>query len=173
MPKRSKVLGLPKGVKAWLDKSLVENGFSEFRALSDELRARGYEISKSAINDYSQPFRRKLEAVALATEQARAVVESSPDDEDAMGQGLMRLVQEKLFTILVEMDVDVGKLNLSSLTKAIAQLGRTSILQKRHAMQAREKALNEAADTVAETARAQGMGEEQVRFWREKVLGLK
>lgn len=173
MPKRSKVLGLPKEVKAWLDKALVENGFSAFRALSDELRTRGYEISKSALNDYSQPFRRKLEALSLATAQARAVVETEPDNEDALGGALVRLVQQRLFAIVSDLDVDPGKLNLTTLTRAVADLARASIAQKKHMAEARAKALTEAADTVAETARAQGMGEDQVRFWREKVLGLK
>jgi hypothetical protein len=39
--------------------------------------------------------------------------------------------------------------------------------------QARLKALEDAAKVVGEAARAQGMDEEQVDFWRRKVLGVK
>ena len=38
--------------------------------------------------------------------------------------------------------------------------------------QARQEALQEAAKNAEETARAQGMDEDQVTFWRNKVLGV-
>jgi hypothetical protein len=56
MPPRSKVHALPVEVKAWLDRALAENNFSEYEALSAELAARGHAISKSALNRYGQGF---------------------------------------------------------------------------------------------------------------------
>jgi len=38
---------------------------------------------------------------------------------------------------------------------------------------ARKKAIEDAADVVEETARQRGADEEEARFWREKVLGVK
>ena len=52
MPPRSKVASLPKSVKTWFDKALVENNFSDYEALAEELASRGFSISKSALHRY-------------------------------------------------------------------------------------------------------------------------
>lgn len=49
MPKRSTVKQLPQTVKDWLDAALVENNFSDYSALEEALKARGYDISRSAV----------------------------------------------------------------------------------------------------------------------------
>ena len=38
---------------------------------------------------------------------------------------------------------------------------------------ARERLLREQEENLKETARAQGLSEDQVQFWRERVLGIK
>ncbi|MGO1000849.1 DUF3486 family protein [Lysobacter sp. CA196] len=173
MPPRKKVLAWPKEVKEWLDSALIGNNFSRYQELCDELTARGYQISKSALAEYGSDFQHKLEAVKLATDQAKAFIEASPDDEGALDAGLVRMLQTELFTILREMKgVDRKNVNLASITKAVAQLVRASMEQKKHARQAREQALRDAADAVGNAARAQGMDEAQVEFWRAKVLGV-
>lgn len=172
MPPRAKAAGLPKAVKEWLDRSLVENNFAGYRELQDALAARGYAVSKSALQRYGQTFERRLEALKMASEQARAVVQAAPDEEGAVTEALMRLVQEKLFGALLELEVDPSKLNLGSIAKAIAELGKASVVQKKWAAEARQRALEEAAANVEDAARSQGMDEEQVMFWRAKVLGV-
>ena len=172
MGKRGAIGGLPEPVKKWLDKALVDNNFSGYETLASELRARGYEISKSAVHRYGQKFEERLNALKLVSEQARAVVESAPDEEGAVNDALVRLTQEKMFSILLDIEVDPKRVDLSKLARAVAELGKASVLQKRWQAEARTKALVEAADAVSETARAQGMDEKQVEFWRGKVLGL-
>ena len=39
--------------------------------------------------------------------------------------------------------------------------------------QAREELLKEQDENLKKAAISQGMGEEQIQFWREKVLGIK
>jgi hypothetical protein len=173
MPKRSAVLALPDDVKSWLDRALAENGFGGYELLAEELRRRGYEISKSAIHRYGQKFEERLASLKLASEQARAIVDSAPDKEGAMNEALMRLVQEKLFGVLQEIQVDPSKLNIAALAKSIAELGRASVTQKKFAEEVREQERQRAAELVDEMASAQGLGEEQARFWREKVLGVR
>ena len=173
MPKRSAVMSLPHEVKNWLDSALAENGFANYRLLADELSARGYEISKSAIHRYGQQFEEKLASLRLASEQARAIVEAAPDEDNAINDALMRLVQDKLFKVIQDVEVDPQKVNLASLAKSIAELGRASVTQKKYAEEVRAKERERAAQLAGEMAQAQGMGEEQVRFWREKFLGVR
>ncbi len=173
MPRRSAVLTLPTPVKEWLDKALCEAGFANYQLLADELRERGYEISKSSIHRYGQQFEERLAALKVASEQARAIVDTAPDNEGAMNEALMRLVQEKLFGVLQDIEVDPAKVNLASLAKSIAELGRASVTQKKFAEEVRQQERERAAQLAGEMAKAQGLGEDQVNFWRKKFLGVK
>lgn len=171
MPRRKRIEGLPAEVKAWLDAALVEGNFSGYEALAAELRARGYDIGKSAVHRYGQEFEERLKALRLVTEQARAVVEHSPDEEDAVTQALVRLTQEKLFSVLLDMRVDPDKVNLSGITRSIAELARSSISVKKYAAEVKARA-KLAADAVAKVARKGGLSEEAIRAIEEQVLGI-
>jgi hypothetical protein len=165
MPRRSAVAALPTGVKKWLDKALAEGGFADYRLLADELKARGFEISKSAIHRYGQAFEERLAALKTASEQARAIVDAAPDTEGAINEALMRLVQEKLFSVLQDMQINPGKLNLASLARSIAELGRASVAQKKFAEEVRRQErerLAESVDAVGEQARREQLTPEQV-----------
>jgi hypothetical protein len=159
MTKRSAVQSLPRDVKAWLDKALAEGGFQRYRLLEEELRARGYNISKSSIQRYGAAFETRLASLKLATEQARAVVEASPDREGATNEALMRLVQEKLFGVLVDLDVKVETLHLDKITKSIADLARAAVTQKRFAAEAREAARRELREEM--NAKIESLGSAQ------------
>lgn len=140
MPKPSTIEILPAPVKAWLDKALVEQNFSGYQALEAAMRERGYAISKSAIHRYGKTFEKRLSALKMATEQARAIVEGAPDDEGKFSEALMRLAQEKLFGVLMEFEPDPDKpMNLGALAKAAAELGRATVTQKKWAAEVREK----------------------------------
>ena len=149
MPRRAAVDTLPQEVKAWLDRALAESGFADYQLLSDELKARGYEISKSAVHRYGQKFEERLASLKLVTEQSRAIVEANPDDDNAINDALMRLTQEKLFGLLMEMEVDPAKVNMAGITRSIAELGRATVTQKKWMAEAREKARQEAEEAMA------------------------
>ncbi len=165
MPKRSKIEGLPKTVKAWLDAALVDGNFSGYEALETELKARGFDIGKSSIHRYGSEFEKKLATLKLASEQARAIVTAAPDDEGAVSEALMRLVQEKLFSLLV--DSEGEDINLPKVARAVADLGRTTISQKKWQAEAREK-FRKIDDQVGA---GKLTAEEALRRVREEVYG--
>ncbi|NDV20869.1 DUF3486 family protein [Pseudodesulfovibrio sp. JC047] len=160
MPRRSAVDMLPKEVKEWLDRALADGGFADYRLLADELKDRGFEISKSAVHRYGQKFEDRLASLKLVTEQSRAIVLANPDDDNAINDALMRLTQEKLFGILMEMEVDPSKINMAGITRSIAELGRASVTQKKWMAEAREQARKEAEEqmvkAVEEAAKKDG-----------------
>ena len=168
MPPRSKVAGLPKTVKTWLDKALAENNFSDYEALASELSAQGFSISKSALHRYGQDFESKLSALKMASEQARAVVAAAPDEEGAVNEALMRLVQEHLFKLLM---ADDKPFDLAKVAKAVAELGKASIAQKKWQTEYREKA-EVAASRVEKIARKGGLNQATVEEIRREILGV-
>ncbi|WP_027360880.1 DUF3486 family protein [Desulforegula conservatrix] len=171
MPKPSSIEILPQAVKEWLDTTLVEKNFSGYQLLENELKERGYQISKSAIHRYGQNFEKRLAAVRLSTEQAKAIVDASPDDEGAVNDALMRLVQDKLFNVLIDLEVDPAKVNFGSLARAVAELGRASVTQKKWASEVKKKA-EEAAATVVQAARKGGLSDDTVDEIKRRILGI-
>ena len=172
MPKRSSILALPKAVKEWLDSALVEGSFSGYEKLSEELKSRGYEISKTTVFRYGSAFEQRLSALKMASEQARAIVSASPDDEGMVSEALMRLVQEKLFQVLLDFQIDPDKpLNLASVAKAIAELSRSTVGQRKWQADVREKA-KKVADSVAKMSEKGGISPETIAAIRRQIYGI-
>ena len=84
MGQRSKVLSLPRDVRAQLDAALIARGFSGYRELAEWLSGQGHPIGKSALNDYGRGIERRLDQIRLSTEQAEALVAAAPDDQNAL-----------------------------------------------------------------------------------------
>jgi len=136
MAPRSKITRLPKEVKEWLDKALVDGDFSGYELLSEDLKARGFDLSKSAIHRYGQEFESRLAALKMATQQAKAISDSVPDDEGAMNDALIRLVQQKAFDMLLKMEEGASMKEVSLM---VARLSNATVKQKQWQAEAREK----------------------------------
>lgn len=156
MPRRSKVAGLPPALKEWLDAELVRRGFADYEQLAADLKAQGAEVGKSSLHRYGTQFEARLAQLKASTEQARAVVAASPDDEGAMNEALIRLTQDKLFNVLVELDVDPDSVNITKVTKSIADLARASVTQKRWQMDVRAKVAAELREVEAQAKALKG-----------------
>lgn len=172
MPRRSKVEQLPPEIKAWLDDALVENNFGRYRLLSEELKKRGCNLSKTAIHRYGQDFEERLKALKLVTEQARAVVQASPDDDGAVNDALVRLTQQKLFDLMMVLEVDPDGADLPKLARAIAELGKASVAQKKWQVEARKEALQDAAKEAGNVAKRAGITDEVVEQIKTRILGM-
>lgn len=168
MAPRSKISKLPEAVKSWLDKALVENGFAEYDLLAAELKARGHDLSKSAIHRYGQEFETRLSALRMATEQARAISESIPDDAGAMNDALIRLVQQKAFETLLKMEEGAP---MKEIGLMVARLSNATVKQKQWATEVREKAAK-VADSVVSLGMKGGWSAETSEKIRREILGI-
>lgn len=171
MPPRSKVLRLPDETRRELEQKLIASGFSDYEGLQEWLLDKGFEISKSAIHRFGQPFAARMEALGVATQQAKAIVEGAPDDEGAMAEALMRLMQEKLFDVLLNMEVDPAKVNIGAVAKALAPIARASIALKKHSMEVRERAAA-AADKVDALVKSGALSADAGADIRAEILGI-
>lgn len=171
MPPRSKVHALPKAVKAWLDGALVDGNFGGYEGLAEELKGRGYDVSKTSIHRYGQAFEERLSTLRLVTEQAKAVVEASPDDDDAVNQALIRVTQEKLFTVMMDLKIDPKQVDIAKITRSIADLSRSSTASKEYANKVKLRA-KEAAKDIAAVAKKAGLTDEAVNEIKKRILGV-
>lgn len=169
MAKRSKIATLPPPVKAWLDTALVEGNFSGYELLEAELKTRGFDIGKSSIHRYGSAFEQKLATLKLASEQAKAVVSVTGDDEGAVSQALMLMVQEQLFNLLNSSDRDA--IDLPKVARAVADLGRTTITQAKWRTEVRARAAA-AADAAEKIAKKGGLSAASAAQIRKMILGV-
>lgn len=171
MPPRSKIELLPDEILAELNERLVKGRFSGYVQLAEWLTGKGFEISKTALGRYGKNFEDKLDALRVATQQARAVVESTPDDDGAMNEALMRLIQEKLFSILRDMNVNPKKINVASLVRSVAEFTRANVAHRKYRSAVRDKAAAAAA-TVAKLAKKGGLSKATADEIRREILGI-
>lgn len=160
-----------------LDRKLVSGGFAGYEALSAWIEEQGFEISKSALHRYGQDFEERLGALKLATEQARAIVAESGDDEGAVNEALIRLLQERLFGVLMDLNMEgeVAQKNLpeilSKISRAIADVGRASVQQKKFRQEVQARAKATAEEAVATVKRA-GLSDEAAEQIKKSILGI-
>jgi Protein of unknown function (DUF3486) len=160
MPPRSKIKQLPPEIKQWLDRSLIEGNFSGYELLEQELSERGFVIGKSSINRYGQEFEQRMHALKLATEQAKAISESIPDDAGAMNDALIRLVQQKAFETLLKMEEGAP---MKEIGLMVARLSNATVKQKQWATEVKEKAA---------IAKKGGLSPAAVKEIRSRILGI-
>jgi len=135
-----KIRSLPADVRKELDRRIADRNFNIYRELKVWLVQHGCQIGSVSVRRYAVKLERKLEAVRLATAQARAVVEATEDDDVDLNEALLRLVQQHLFTVLVEPNgAELTRVNLPALARSVAALGRASILQQKFAAQMKAK----------------------------------
>lgn len=170
MARRSKVVALPKAVKEWLDKALLDGNFADYELLTATLKEKGHDISKSSLHRYGSQFEKKMAAIKIATEQARAIGEAVPDDENAMGDALLRVIQEKTFSMLMNMEED-PKIGFAKLASIAIDSGFSSTNIKEFRSKVKNKA-KDAATEVAATARQAGLSDEMVAEIKRKILGI-
>ena len=180
--RRSSILELPEGLRRELNAKLVAKGFSDYDGLelwlSEKLEASGLElsISRSAIHRHGQKFEDKLEKLRIATEQAKAISDGAEDDEGAMSDALIRLVQSKTFDVLMAIDDEDGKpVDLSKIGTMIARLTRAQVRQKEWMIEIRDKLDRKkqaVAATVEKLTKGKGLSKEVAEAIRAEILGL-
>jgi hypothetical protein len=170
MAPRSKIDLMPKEIRAELDQRIVDGGFANYRALAKWLNDNGYEIGKDSVHRHGQKLEHRLEAVRRATDVARAIAEASPDDEAAMNDTLIRLVQQINMDILLDVESEtVTPKMLEAISRSVATLARASVSQKKWMVEMRDKLsakVGRAAEQVALAARSGGLSpaaEQQIR----------
>jgi hypothetical protein len=141
-------------------------------------------VSRSAVGRYVQ----KQSMAMLRYQEAQQVakvwvdrIEAEPDGDVA--RLLPQMLSAVAFTTIDAMsdaEDGAGSMDVALMARAIKDMSSAKInhanleLKMREVReQERRKALEDAAKVVGEAARAQGMDEEQVDFWRRKVLGVK
>jgi hypothetical protein len=165
---RSQVLRiLPKELRAELDTRLIDSAFSDYRGLVEWLQAKGYRLSRHSLQRYGSD----LAAISRATRQLKSIMS---DHEGSMNDALISLIQSRLFDVLVESEhIESGQ--LMNFARAITELGRATVQQKKWAEDFRERLENQkraAGEKIKEIARNGGLSAEAEKAIRATLMGI-
>ena len=195
MGRKSSISRLPAEVKTYIE-AMLATGAQTLDELIADLQERypaeataGTLPSRSAVHRYGRKLDRRLTAIRASTEAAKMIQAHAGDDKDARSEALTAMVQTELFEAILALQeadeagpdgerIDPGErvALLSKAAKNIATLTRSSInlkeFQAKVEEATRKKLLAEQEANLQEVAKAQGMDEAQVDFWRRKFLGI-
>lgn len=148
MARKSTVQQLSPEIRSYLERRIVEGRLTLDELIADLQDKFPDEAapSRSAVHRYGKKLERKLSAIKASTEAAKLIAESAPDQADLRSAAVISLVQSELFEAMVslqeaEEESDAGsrvKL-LSQAAKAIAEVSRASVVQKRWQDEVAEK----------------------------------
>ena len=162
-----KIKRLPPDLKEQLDGMLREGTMHSCRQLAKWLGDNGFQISHAAIHKYGQKFEHQIQAIRVATEQARIVCEEFKDDDSKIQTALLRLVQTQLFNVLSishgkkskgVIDGPIAPVNLGALARSVSGLVRAETEHRKWAEHARAGVAE--AERRVEEARAKGLSKD-------------
>lgn len=142
----------------------------------DDARAAARKTQLADMEDVGSRIRRSREIASQLM--------GSSKDQSAVGLVLNQTLQTMLYDLMNQMRTsEINPDEMGNISKLLVNLslvlGRTeqaaSMNLKREQdirKEEREKALQDAAAVVGETARAQGMDDAQAEFWMKKILGV-
>jgi hypothetical protein len=163
-----KMKRMPRDLKRQLDALISDGTFHSSHELAKWLGDNGFEISARTINRYGQNFERRLDAIRMATAQARIVCEQFKDDDTQMQTALLRLVQTRLFEVLSVANEDpaqgkregtaVAPVNISALAHTVSGLVKAESEHQKWAE--RMRAGIAAAEKKVDEARTKGLSKD-------------
>ena len=178
MGQKSTVALIDDEVKAELDR-MIRDGRATIDEMVHYLEERLGEDapSRSAVGRYKKNVEEGFEGFRATQDIARVLAKTIEDEPDspiaALGQQIFGTVCLNTANSMIRSGEQVPADKLMFMGKALESLAKAEKITVDRELKIREKVIREAVEVVEETAKAQGLGEEQVQFWREKVLGIK
>jgi hypothetical protein len=166
---------------AELDSKLKSGILSGHGAPPKSLRTKGDKIVEDRPRAFRNKLERKLALLRMVTEQATAVIEVSPDAENNLNAALLRLIQQHLFRMLVDLKTqDLGQEDIGKIAETVAQMTRATVLHQKWASEIKlklaERVGNAKRELRAEAKRAAksggGMSPDTERRIRRILTGI-
>jgi Protein of unknown function (DUF3486) len=167
---RSKVAMLPEEVRRELDRRIIQHGFSGYQELADWLQNQGFQIAEDSVQRYGDKLRQEIEARERAVYLAQALAERVPEGDEAIVEGTISIINQRVFTALV----DAEQLELKDLPRFVrmaAELSRTNIARQKRAEEVSDR-LEARQQAAAKAAKPKGLSREAYYMIRCALLDI-
>ena len=184
MARASKIMKLPPEVLEELNAMLISSGFNDYEGLSDWLKSKGFDISRSAVHRHGSELEAEFEEAMADARRTRALAraarESGDENDDAMMGAASSIMQDNLLRVSLKLknaegDLDETAKTLSLISRAFADVGRMDIARQKwqveNEVRIRAEERAKAADIMSEVAKAEGVSEATQKKIRQ-TLGV-
>lgn len=177
MPLRSRIVyDLPPDLREELEQRIIRDGYSRYARHAAWLAERGHGISEASLQRYGRQLRH-IERIRVATREATAIRESTPDDGQ-LADATIRLLQVAIHDAAQRLGEDADEpavlaairadlRSLGAAGRAVAELARAS----RAVRDERRLTAAEAAAQAGEAARAAGVSPDVEAAIRRAIEG--
>ncbi|HEX2882276.1 MAG TPA: DUF3486 family protein [Polyangiaceae bacterium] len=165
---------LPPELRAELDRLLV-GGAHTLREVTDHLRSMGAGVSKSAVHRYSQDMEEVARDIKATREMANAI---GRELAEVPNGDAGRLIIESLHGLLLQArrqlatGDEIELSDLAHLTRSCKDLQLAFKANVQVEMAVRDRTLREAAEAAAKVGKAQGLGDDAIQEFRDRILGI-
>lgn len=181
---QSSIDRLPEDIREKLQELLRDPRVTQLaatRRINEILESEGHEerLSRSSVNRYAV----KMEEVGQKLRETREVAKMwigrlGAEPQGEVGKLLNEMVRTLAFRAAMHAseggdDEPIDPKLLKSLAISVHRLERAASENAALEEKVRKRTLEAAADAVEQSARQQGLNEDQARFWREQVLGVR
>jgi hypothetical protein len=157
---------LPPEIREQVDALLIQG--ETYETISDFLKAKGYDISRSSIGRYGKEFLQLVREIKILEDQAKAIVSDT-------GEGLLleeaasKLFSKNILKMLLEGNTDIKE--IPKIISGFARLQASSISREKFKAEISDK-VKKAAKDVSKVAKKRGLSPEAVKEIEEKILGI-
>jgi hypothetical protein len=97
---RSPIMNLPQEVRIELERSIAARTHGSYMKVAFGLQSQGFAIGVKCVQRHGCKVRQKIEGITHTVQQAQAITEAAPDGRQLPSEGVMRLLQQKIFAVL-------------------------------------------------------------------------
>jgi len=158
---------LPIEVRHEVDRLLLEPGVT-YGELTDYLKVKGYDISRSSLGRYGKEFMASYQQLRQIEDQARALV-SETGEGLVLEEAASKLFTQEIVKLLIARDIDLRV--IPRLVSDFAKLQSSSIQRERIKAEF-GKRVEKTADEATKVAKAHGLSAAAAAEIRAKILGI-
>lgn len=172
----SSIDALPLEAKFWLEAELIKTGFKDYTRLTNELNKQGYAITRSALGRYAAKLKQQFEADRSETRKrllgAQYKVQAL-GNEIEVNQVLRGIAQDELLGMFLAGE-ELDSKTLKRMVDMVRSLSADAMKAEewRIKQEAKQQALEEAAETAEKTLTAQGASSQTIADIKRDILGL-
>lgn len=170
MARLNAVTRLPAEVRKEIDTRLIDGGFANYQAFSDELRRRGFAVSKSALHRYGRALEIRLQTAKAAAEIRAAGVDPEIAAE-LCGDATLVVVVDRAYGRARLVSVPAPAAEVIKQVKRIGAPGAPRVIPAKIALEFKEQRESERERRVAEGA-ARLKADEELISWADRTHRL-
>lgn len=177
MPETSTYEQLRPEAQGEVDRLLQEHGFRDYSGLVEQVNGRLQELgvelrfSRTALHRQGKKLQTIIDRVKESHVAAKYLMSAYPEEEEALSQASLRMAQDRLFTVLMDLESELTPKDLGTITRAIADISRANITEKKYRAEVQAKAEKEAAESD-QLLKDAGVSDETAAIIRAKFLGI-